>query len=69
LFLLLGKVTVHKDDASVGKAAHAITIFPKTNVDFYRLDVHSHAIAVLSRRDVEAVSVTEPLANIEVKIQ
>jgi hypothetical protein len=67
--LLLGKVAAHKDDAPVGETAHTFTIFPKTDVELYRLDIHVHATAVHCRCDVKTVPVTEPLANVEVKIQ
>ncbi|EDM20290.1 hypothetical protein BACCAC_02457 [Bacteroides caccae ATCC 43185] len=67
--LLLGKVAVYKNDAPVWKAAHTFAILPKANVEFYGLDIYAHATTVHCRYNVKAVSVTEPLANVEVKIQ
>ena len=69
LLLLLGKVAVYKDDAPVGKAAHAFAVLPKTDIEFYGLDIYAHATAVHCRRNVKGGFVTEPLSYVEVKIQ
>ncbi len=69
LFLLLGKVAVYKNNTPIGETTYAITVLPKTNVEFYRLDSHTYAKAVHCRCHVQGVSVTEPLAQVEVEIQ
>ena len=69
LFLFLGKVAVYKNYAPVRETAYAIAILPKTNVESYGFDVYPYATTVLCRCNVKTVSVTEPLANIEVEIQ
>jgi hypothetical protein len=49
LFLPLGEIAMHKDDAPIGETAYAIAILPKTNVELYGLDVYTYATAVHCR--------------------
>ncbi|RHF08734.1 hypothetical protein DW701_10330 [Bacteroides eggerthii] len=65
----MGKVAVNKNDTLIGKNTYTITIFPKTDVEFYGLDVYTHTTTVHCRCDMETVSITKPLANVEVEIQ
>ncbi|MBF0729647.1 hypothetical protein IR149_08765 [Bacteroides acidifaciens] len=69
LLLILTEVAVYKDYAPIGKTANTFAILPKTNVESHGFNVYTYTTTVLCRCNVKAVSVTEPLANIEVEIQ
>lgn len=69
LFLLLSEVAVYKNNTPIWKATHTLTVLPQTDIESYGLNVYTYTTTVLCRCKVKTISITEPLAKIEVEIQ